>query len=200
MISKLLDNDDIGKAAQLIYITASDLFNIIFSRKKALGSLSCLISEQGNMFGLANVTVYKENNTIVGVIVGHSGKDEKLFRKTERKAFIKSVGRLRTFHYYMMIVPVLKWLMKLKNNENEFYISNIGVDENYRGRGIGTELIKYIISEQQNKGIEKIYLDVEGKNINAIKLYENLGFRIKRQRSIGLLKKKTIVLTMCLNI
>lgn len=81
MISKLQKSDDIDKTAQLIYISASDLFDMIFGRKKAIISLSRLISGQGNMFGLDYVNVYKENDVIVGAIAGYSGKDKDRFRR-----------------------------------------------------------------------------------------------------------------------
>jgi len=200
MISELQKNDNIDKIAHLIYITAIDLFDMLFSRKKAISSLTHLIIEQGNMFSFEYVTVYKENDIIAGVIVGHSGKDKKLIRMKERKVFIKAIGYFRAFHYFVMMKPVLRWLMKFDLKENEFYISNIGVDEKYRGKGIGTQLIKHIISEQQRKGTGKVYLDVEANNTNAKRLYESMGFKIEKKRTIGLFDKKVIVLTMYLSV
>ena len=54
-------------------------------------------------------------------------------------------------------------------------IVNILVKEEYRNKGIGTSMLKYII--EKNKDKENITLEVSSLNNIAIKLYENLGFK-----------------------
>ena len=54
-------------------------------------------------------------------------------------------------------------------------IVNILVKEEYRNKGIGTSMLKYII--KKNKDKENITLEVSSLNNIAIKLYENLGFK-----------------------
>lgn len=44
------------------------------------------------------------------------------------------------------------------------------------GIGIGSSLLKAIIQVGKNHGLEKIHLDVDVDNIQAIKLYEKYGF------------------------
>ena len=48
--------------------------------------------------------------------------------------------------------------------------------KNYRGNGIGTELIKRIIFEYRKLNVEKISLSVSTQN-KAKKLYEKSGFK-----------------------
>ncbi|MCB1107166.1 MAG: GNAT family N-acetyltransferase [Chlamydiia bacterium] len=50
------------------------------------------------------------------------------------------------------------------------------LDEKYRGKGIGTLLLKEIIKLGQKRGVEIIHLEVYDKN-PAVRLYKRLGFK-----------------------
>lgn len=66
------------------------------------------------------------------------------------------------------------------------YVWGVYVRDTYRGKGIGKKLMEVVISElQANKEIEKINLNVNTKQISAVKLYESFGFQI-----IGTLHKE----------
>lgn len=66
---------------------------------------------------------------------------------------------------------------------NRFEIDYIVVDNNFRRRGIATNLIKSIIDLKP----ENITLEVRENNIAAINLYKKLGFEIvsKREKYYG---------------
>ena len=71
-----------------------------------------------------------------------------------------------------------------KNNRKMRYrkileISNLGVEENYRNKGIGTELLNFIKNKALEDNCTDLYLTVNEENKNAIKLYEKFGFKIK---------------------
>ena len=56
---------------------------------------------------------------------------------------------------------------------NEGYIDYLTTDDNYRGKGIATQLIKYVCDILP---YESYTLDVLSKNTTAKRLYEHLGF------------------------
>ena len=58
-------------------------------------------------------------------------------------------------------------------------IEAICVDKDERSKGIGTLLLNYAKNKGKEKGCTDLYLTVNKENENAIKLYENLGFRVK---------------------
>jgi len=59
------------------------------------------------------------------------------------------------------------------------HIVSIAVLEGYRRRGIGTALMKAVLSALKERyGCKEVYLEVRVSNKPAIKLYEKLGFRI----------------------
>jgi RimJ/RimL family protein N-acetyltransferase len=51
------------------------------------------------------------------------------------------------------------------------------VDGAARGRGIGCEAMKLALSLAKSSGLSEIYLTVRSTNINAINLYDKIGFQ-----------------------
>lgn len=62
------------------------------------------------------------------------------------------------------------------------YIADLGVDENVRGRGLGSSLLQHIIHLAQQWGADDVELQVSEFNEGAIKLYEKFGFRTKTRK------------------
>lgn len=58
-------------------------------------------------------------------------------------------------------------------------ITNVAVDEQYRGKNVAFKMLSYVISETRKEGIEAFTLEVRASNVPAIKLYEKLGFENK---------------------
>lgn len=53
------------------------------------------------------------------------------------------------------------------------------VDENYRGKGIGTQLLKCVKEFAIENNCTDLYLTVNEENKNAIKTYEKFGMKVK---------------------
>lgn len=53
------------------------------------------------------------------------------------------------------------------------------VDEKYRGKGIGTELLNYVKDFGKENNCTDLYLTVNEENKDAINLYEKFGFKVK---------------------
>ena len=64
----------------------------------------------------------------------------------------------------------------LEETPYDFDILEIVVDENLRGRGIGTILLKRVFDYAKLTHKEKATLDVASDNMPAISLYEKAGF------------------------
>ena len=81
------------------------------------------------------------------------------------------------------IVGCIIFNIKEKNNPSMRYrkqlqIEAICVDEKSRGKGIGTKLLKYA-KKFGKENCTDIYLTVNEENENAIKVYEEFGFKVK---------------------
>lgn len=61
-----------------------------------------------------------------------------------------------------------------------YYVTEFGVDEAYRRRGVGRELMDFMEADARAKGFPRIELDMWAFNQTAHAFYEALGFRTMR--------------------
>jgi len=59
---------------------------------------------------------------------------------------------------------------------DEATLFNIAVDPAFQRRGLGRELLEYLIDELEKRGVVTLWLEVRASNLAAIALYEQLGF------------------------
>lgn len=56
------------------------------------------------------------------------------------------------------------------------YFSRFLVKDEFRGKGIGTELAEYVFSQERSMGYTEISVGVDYDNWDALRLYHRLGF------------------------
>ncbi|MEM1569477.1 MAG: ribosomal protein S18-alanine N-acetyltransferase [Candidatus Bathyarchaeia archaeon] len=61
---------------------------------------------------------------------------------------------------------------------SEGHIISIAVHPDYRGIGIGEKLLRENIKRLKDSGAKRVVLEVRIDNIQALKLYQKLGFKI----------------------
>ena len=64
----------------------------------------------------------------------------------------------------------------LKEREGEFELVKMSVDPDYRGQGIGKQLLERCLAEAKMRGGVKIFLFSNSQLQTAIKMYEKFGF------------------------
>lgn len=80
-------------------------------------------------------------------------------------------------NYYNIIVDEnIVGCLLLTNKDDGKLLDEIYLEEQYRNQGIGTDIIKNILRQNNI-----VYLWVYKKNIKAIKLYKKLGFDIMEE-------------------
>lgn len=65
---------------------------------------------------------------------------------------------------------------------NEGHITNVAVDPDYQGQGLGRRLMNELTSRVKALGVNSMTLEVRPSNTVAINLYTSLGFRSVGQR------------------
>ncbi|PRP75429.1 putative N-acetyltransferase san-like [Planoprotostelium fungivorum] len=65
-----------------------------------------------------------------------------------------------------------------KNTNKRLYIMTLGVLSPYRGHGIGTKLLNFLIEALSSTDVKQIYLHVQVNNTEAIEFYKRHGFEI----------------------
>lgn len=61
-------------------------------------------------------------------------------------------------------------------------IFTIAIDKDYRGQGIGSELLEHLIQVAKDNGAKEIWLEASTRNEAAVNLYQKYGFNIQSTR------------------
>jgi len=112
--------------------------------------------------------------------------DLKKILKIERQSFSTSwtfnafiyellVNEKATYYTFKLndqiIAYVGYWLF-----EDEIHITNLAVAPIFRKKGIGTQLIEFVIEKSKELSIQRMSLEVRITNTEAIELYKKIGF------------------------
>lgn len=115
---------------------------------------------------------------------GTSKPPQKITKNEELQVYIKDFGTYKDDNcliaeYDNKIVGAC-WTRIIDNYghiDNKTPSFAISLYEEYRGKGIGTKLMKSMLAFLKEKGYRKTSLSVQ-KNNYAVKMYENVGFKI----------------------
>ena len=66
------------------------------------------------------------------------------------------------------------------------YLDDLSVSKQYRGNGIGTELIETAQKFAEEMAMPAIVLHAEKTNTGAVRLYERLGYRMMEEENTRL--------------
>ncbi len=150
--------------ASLVYSADPDVFKSVLGRKAVLIITHSLNDKM--MF------VATTENKIVGVLGMASRCHKSINIKLPVLLKINEVKFLKSFLLWQFI--------KSTPREDELFIEFIAVKPQYRGMGIGTSLLKEAIDFAHRCGSTRVRLFVRGKNTDAKRLYENLGFVVEK--------------------
>ncbi len=64
----------------------------------------------------------------------------------------------------------------------EIHITNLAVHPSFRRRGIARALLGSILEQARQSGVELVFLEVRPTNVEALSLYESLGFKVIGRR------------------
>lgn len=70
--------------------------------------------------------------------------------------------------------------------QGRLWIDRLLIDEQFQGRGLGTDFMKKLIETvMQEYGEQPIFLSVYPENEGAVRLYEKLGFKFIEERDVN---------------
>ena len=90
------------------------------------------------------------------------------------------------------IVAFLSIEVHREDDFDYIYLDDFSVTEQYRGQGIGTQLVNRAEAYAKEIQISKISLHVEKSNTAAFNLYKKLGYRIYKEQGTRLLMVKDL--------
>ena len=173
MIRKATKADSIYITRHLFLAMEDILYKFIDeeNKDKAENLLHYFIEKRGNQYSFENCIVAVENGEVVGSINIYDG------------------GRLEGLR-----APVLDYIRSHFNPDfnpesetesGEFYIDSFGVNKDQQGKGVGTQLLHYVIDEYVVKNNRTLGLLVEEDNPLAKKLYLKLGFEVVGKKTLA---------------
>ncbi|HEY6510223.1 MAG TPA: ribosomal protein S18-alanine N-acetyltransferase [Vicinamibacterales bacterium] len=65
---------------------------------------------------------------------------------------------------------------------DEVHVNNVALRPLYRGRGMGTALMRRVLTEGRRLGAVRATLEVRASNENARRFYERMGFKVTATR------------------
>jgi len=169
---------DAGEIKALIYQSVHELMDFMFqSRLKAEQVLEKLLQRPNGQFGYRYVAVMKDGKDTVGVVLGYSRQQ---FLQAELPGAVNMLRATPFSHWPFLIGTVSRALSNYvpPPADDAFYINNIAVNTEVRGRGYGTKLLAYTIDEARSQGYRSLELDVTHVNEGAIRFYLRNGFAI----------------------
>ena len=182
---------DLHKVATLIFETETELFSLLFGKNKdkALSRIKRVVQAGSNSFGHDYIYLAMEKNQILGLTIFYKGND--IDKRIESDKFSEALDFLGLIRLIFFEKTLINRLLTKNFDEKELYISNVCVDKNKRGMGIGKFLLDNVIKQTKAQHCKTIILDVSKDNHIAIDLYNKTGFKVGEVRT-SLLWKITI--------
>lgn len=173
---------DLDAVARLIYLTDSDISSLLFGKdmKSALECIKKLMFFGQNTFSKDYIHVALSDSRVAGVLICFDGAQKRSM--DENKAFGKVSCNTRKIVLFLLSGSLNRILTR-NIGDDELYISNISVDPDMRGKGVGSALIMYAETLARKHGYRRMLLDVSTKNAGAYRLYERMGFEAYTKRS-----------------
>ncbi|CAM3490807.1 GNAT family N-acetyltransferase [Aeromicrobium ponti] len=66
--------------------------------------------------------------------------------------------------------------IRIQKEENATWIYGFAIEPSLQGNGIGRSALSQVVMNEQNKGIERVHLEVAAENEHALGLYKSCGF------------------------
>lgn len=170
--------EDSFQGAELIMETLHEFGVHLFGfgdRQRAVSILERFFSQAGNRFSHQFAEFALRDNTIAGILV--------LFnrRQMHKSMAITALHMLRVYNL-KELAKFLELMLPYRDAENipkdELYIGHLAVNENYRRKGIGLDLLAHAEEQARKQNFPKLSLLTEIENFAARSLYEKFGFRV----------------------
>jgi GNAT superfamily N-acetyltransferase len=132
-------------------------------------------TQPDNDYSFQNVVFAEHEGSIVGMAAGFTAKDHRRFSDLPLK---RAAGfpALRMRAVSILCAPLLRILKSIP--DGSFYLLAMAVEEEMRGRGVGSSLFDSVELRARRSGSSRLSLDVSVKNEGARQLYERRGLSV----------------------
>lgn len=172
-------HDEADDCVQLLYISGPHLYEYCFIEREPNSHemLKLLYATPDTLYSQEHIVVEEEHGKIRGLLLAYPARDMK-------RLGMRMLKCLRGMFMISGVVNVVKMMFRLRLNtyfpgtaHDEFFISNLAVFEEHRGKGIAVKLLNKAEEMALEKGLQTLSLYVEIDNAHAKRVYEKFGFR-----------------------
>ena len=156
--------EDLTTIAQVVAMAIGDQKALYdYCGEDYLSVLTEVAANDVSQYSWRYAYVAELKGVVAGAIVGYDGAELAQLRDGTFDVLRKRIG----------CVPTIAD----ETEAGEYYLDSVGVLPEFRGQGVGRELIAAFCEKVFAKGYERVGLIVDSDNTQAEKLYTSLGFR-----------------------
>lgn len=167
---KVEENEAIAKHLLLAMEDIAYLFIGDRNYDKALHFMKTLVGQQGNQYSYDNNWVVLEDDEIVATALVYPGDALAALRAP--------VAHLLKTEYQVAFNP------EDETQAGEYYIDCIGVSPSQQGKGIGSQVLQFLIANYVEQEGKVLGLLVDEDNPKAKRLYDRLGFEVVGEKTL----------------
>ncbi len=155
-------------------------FDWIFGCPKvARESLAARMRKQAAEFSVSRATLLLDDSQPVGGFVALGGTELARCRVADMVALLKEKTNKESADQRARLEAAQQLFPRVA--VEEFYLSKVGVNADWRGNGLGRALVLAYVAAGRTAGFQRFRLDVWAENKPAIQLYLSLGFQVDRK-------------------
>jgi ribosomal protein S18 acetylase RimI-like enzyme len=147
----------------------------------AMQVLNTWMARPSSEVSVLRAQLLARDNEIAGGLIALSGTDLKKARKADFIALLTGVSSVDRQQFIYRLAVARKIFSPV--DDDEYYLSKIGVNPPFRRMGCGQMLLERFIHEGNARGYTRFRLDVHAGNVEAIRLYQRAGFETAQAHS-----------------
>lgn len=183
-------SEDAPQIARLTLFSAEHFLPALFG-PGILRAIEQLAAGRGTLFSHEHVWIAERHGSVLGMLLGYTGAVKRAQDPLTGFALVRLLG----LDMLRRLGPLLKMQSTIgRIGGDQYYISNVAVEPDHRGMGLGTRLIARARAEAGGAGSRSVVLDVEADNPRAQRLYERLGFHLVSETLPILLKGRAFAM------
>jgi ribosomal protein S18 acetylase RimI-like enzyme len=163
--------------ARYLNEAAEGFFRFMYGRR-FLHIIAQAYIQPNNSYSFQNVSFATYDNNIFGMTLGYTLKQFHVFSGQPLKEAAGGCN-LRMTAGRILCAPMLRIIETIA--DGDFYILAMAVDEDFRGKGVASALMKSIEKRARTSGSARLSLDVSANNKNACRVYEKWGMTVESQ-------------------
>jgi ribosomal protein S18 acetylase RimI-like enzyme len=170
--------DLIQNALPWVVEAGNPYYTLLFgSAESTLRVLNTWMRRASSEVSISRVQFLIYESEFAGGFIGLGGDELRKARKSDGVALLNACSAADRPALIQRLANLSDLLSPI--DQDEYYLSKLGVDSRFRGRKLGRALVERYIEEGKIRGYVRYRLDVHVGNEAAIRAYRSAGFRVR---------------------